>query len=167
VVQATVDVDVDAPVEEPPQAVRVLEVQLVEDQPLEARLVEQVEEPGVRALAGVIERVLVPGRATLDKELDEREVAALDSGEQGRHATWPPHSVVWLSGSAPASSSSWAQRRTSAGAPVDCRSKTSNGASPSTSVVAIAGSAPTRPASAEGSATAKARSMPSRVLACT
>jgi hypothetical protein len=87
VVQATVDVDVDAPVEEPPQAVHVLEVELVEDQPLEARLVEQVEEPDVRALAGVIGRVLVPGRATLDKELDEREVAALDSGEQGRHAT--------------------------------------------------------------------------------
>jgi hypothetical protein len=82
VVQATVGVDVNAAVEEPPQPGGVLEVQLVHDQPVEAGLVEQVQERGVRLLAGVVKRVLVLGGTALDKQPDKRKIAALDGGEQ-------------------------------------------------------------------------------------
>ena len=81
-VQAAVDVDVNAAVEELAQPGGVLEVQLVDDKPFEAWLVEQVEERGVRLLARMVERVLVRGGATLDKHPGKREVTALDRIEQ-------------------------------------------------------------------------------------
>ncbi len=76
---------VDPAVEEPPQSDGILEVQLVVDHGLEARLVEQVEERRVRLLARVVERVLVARRVTLEEEPDEREVAALHGIEQRGH----------------------------------------------------------------------------------
>ncbi len=87
-------VDVDATVQEPAQAGRVLEVQLVEDHPVEAGLVEQVEEGGVRPLAGVVDRVLVLGGATLDEQPGEREIATFDRVEQRR----PPALAAPLDG---------------------------------------------------------------------
>jgi len=86
VVQAAVGVDVDATVEEPPQARGVLEVELVEDHLVEAGLVEQIEHRGVRLLAGVIEGVLVACGTTLGEQLDQRGIAMLDRVEQRRPA---------------------------------------------------------------------------------
>jgi hypothetical protein len=63
--------------------------------------------------------------------------------------------------------SSLAQVRTSAGGPIDRRSNTSSGASPSTVTVAAVGSACRSLASARLSASTSARSMPSRLLDCT
>lgn len=71
VVQTAVVVDVDATAEEPPQAGRILEVQLVDDQPFEARLVEQVKKRS----------------ATLDKGPGEGEIATFDPRGQRGHPT--------------------------------------------------------------------------------
>jgi hypothetical protein len=84
VVQAAEAVDVDAMLEEPAQAGGVLEVQLVEDQRLEAGLIEQVEEPAVRLFAGMVEGVLVAGGTTLDEQPGQREIAMFNRVEQRR-----------------------------------------------------------------------------------
>ena len=153
VVQAAEGVDVDAVLEEPAQAGGVLEVQLVEDQRLEAGLVEQVKERGVRLFAGVVEGVLIAGGTTLDEQPGEREIAA------------PFDGVAVGVGAG-------IQQQPRAGADVGGRTDrpsqhTSSGASPSTVVVAAVGSACRSVASAGVSARTSARSIPSSVLACT
>jgi hypothetical protein len=85
-VQAALGVDVCAAVEEPAQPGRVLEVQLVQHHSLVAGLVEQVENGRVRLLAGVVEGVLIRGRAALNEQPNQRKVAALHRVEQRRHA---------------------------------------------------------------------------------
>ncbi|WP_207757092.1 hypothetical protein [Nonomuraea cypriaca] len=65
--QGAARVHVHAAIEEPAQPGRVLEVQLAHHHAVEPRLVEQVEERGAGPLAGVVEGVLVRGRAALDQ----------------------------------------------------------------------------------------------------
>jgi len=50
----------------------------VVDHALEARLVEHLEKVGAAALTGVIERVVIRLRASLDQQPQQREVAAVD-----------------------------------------------------------------------------------------
>ena len=166
VVQAAVRVDIDAAGEEPGQAGGVLEVELVVDHALEAGRVEHVEQRGVRLLAGVVEGVLVPRRAALEQQPDEREVAAFHRVEQRGHAALavPLDRVTVRVGAA--SRSSRTPPRTSAGEPVERRSRTSNGASAPTAEVAAVGSASRWLKSATGSASMSARSTPCSPLAC-
>jgi hypothetical protein len=89
VVQAAVSVDVHTAVEEPAQPNEVFEIELVIDQILKSRPMQRVQQRRVGLFAGVIEGVLVTGRASVEQQPDQGQVAPLDRSEQRRQAPLP------------------------------------------------------------------------------
>jgi hypothetical protein len=94
-----VGIDVHTVVEEPAQPGEVFEVELVVDQILEARPVQRIQQRRVGLFAGVIEGVLVAGRASVKQQPNQGQVAPLHRGEQHRHAAIPAplnRVAVWV-----------------------------------------------------------------------
>ena len=59
------------------------------NQILEARPVQRVQQRCVRLFAGVIERVLIAGRASVEQQPNQGKVTPLDRSEQRRHEPLP------------------------------------------------------------------------------
>jgi hypothetical protein len=74
-----VSIDVHTVIEEPAQPGEVFEIELVIDQTLKSVPVQRVQQRGVGLFAGVIEGVLVAGRASVEQQSNQELTSGLTS----------------------------------------------------------------------------------------